>query len=188
MAKESTFVDEALADARSVLQPPFLIERGAALLYQVTVDNNLKLTVDPKIPVKGKSAFETDLCIFETKSDEIKIPRVVIELKERITTHDVLTYSAKARRHKQIYPYLRYGLAASSVKFVPGRFFTHNESMDFCAAMANIKKSDRREFWSALLKPEIGASRQLEQIAFGGLHPPIFRTEVMTSLASSGHG
>ena len=188
MAKESAFVDEALADAGSVLKPPFSIKRGSALLYQITVDNKLELTVNPEQPKRGYYAFQTDLCIFEKKSDRINIPRVVIELKERITTHDVITYSAKARMHKKVYPYLRYGLAASSVEFVPSRFFTHNESMDFCAPMAHIKKSDRIEFWSNLLKPEIEASRQLEQIAFGGCHPAIFRTVVMTSLASSGHG
>ena len=34
----------------------------------------------------------------------MEIPRVVMEFKPRITTHDVIIYSAKARKHKQIYP------------------------------------------------------------------------------------
>ena len=32
-----------------------------------------------------------------------------MEFKQGLSTHDVLTYSAKATRHKQVYPYLRYG-------------------------------------------------------------------------------
>jgi hypothetical protein len=99
MAEESKLVAEAQSAAEQVLRPPLSIKRGAALLYEVAVDNNLSLTVDPKHPIRGDSAFQTDLCVFEAKSDDIVIPRVVLEFKTRITTHDVLTYSAKARKH-----------------------------------------------------------------------------------------
>ncbi len=50
---------------------------------------------------------------------------MVFEFKTSLTTHDVLTYSTKARRHKQIYPYLRYGLLVSTETSVPRRFFIH---------------------------------------------------------------
>jgi hypothetical protein len=83
------------------------------LFYQLTLDNELNLIppVDqlPK-PRKGQPAFQTDLCVFEEKKEDLFIPRVVMEFKGSITTHDVLTYSAKARKHKQVYPYLRYGI------------------------------------------------------------------------------
>lgn len=42
-------------------------------------------------PRRGASAFQTDLCVFEDKSEEVTIPRVVIEFKTHISTHDVLT-------------------------------------------------------------------------------------------------
>jgi hypothetical protein len=96
MAEESKFVETALAAAKKVLLHPLSIQRGAVLLYEVSVDNNLSLTVDPKHPVRGDSAFQTDLCVFEAKSDDIVIPRVVLEFKTGISTHDVLTYSASA--------------------------------------------------------------------------------------------
>jgi hypothetical protein len=48
-----------------------------------------------------------------------------------MTTHDVLTYSAKARKHKQVYPYLRYGFVVPEVEFVPRRFFIHNDALDY---------------------------------------------------------
>src|SRR5689334_122662 len=107
MAEESKFVEVALAAAQRILEPPLSVKRGAALLYEVTVDNMLALTVDPKRPVRGDAAFQTDLCVFEAKAGEVVIPRVVLEFKVRISTHDILTYSAKARKHKQVYPYLR---------------------------------------------------------------------------------
>ena len=99
MAKESEFVAIAEAAAEAILAHPLKIRRGAALLYQVTVDNELSLTVDPKEPKRGNSASQTNLCIFEEKREGLFIPRVVMEFKARITAHDVLTYSAKARTH-----------------------------------------------------------------------------------------
>jgi hypothetical protein len=117
MAQESIFVEKALAEAKQVLRPPLIIERGAVLLYEITVDNNLRVTVNPKRPIRGDSAFQTDLCVFELKPNDIKLPRVVLEFKASITTHDIVTYSAKARKHKQVYRYLRYGLVVSNEIF-----------------------------------------------------------------------
>src|SRR4051812_43461255 len=112
--QEDPFVATAMAAASDVLAPPLSIHRGAALLYQVTVDNRLNIRVDPKKPMRGQSAFQTDLCVFETIDDQTQIPRVVLEFKSNLTTHDVLIYSTKARKHKQIYPYLRYGLIVAA--------------------------------------------------------------------------
>ena len=108
---EDPFVEEALRAAAEILDEPLVVRRGAALLYQITVNNRLKLVVNPKRPTRGQSAFQTDLCIFEKVSEGVEIPRVVMEFKPDISTHDVLTYSTKARKHKQVYPYLRYGSA-----------------------------------------------------------------------------
>jgi hypothetical protein len=178
MAEESIFVQTALEAARGLLQPPLSIQRGAALLYEVTVDNKLTLTVDPKRPVRGDSAFQTDLCVFESKENDILIPRVVLEFKIKITTHDILTYSAKARKHKNVYPYLRYGLIASNEAVVPRRFFIHNESLDFFAALRNTNVTELRNWFSNLISAEVKTSRQLESISFGGHRPQFFRTEL----------
>lgn len=177
MATESPFVAIALESAREVLKPPFVVQRGAALLYQVTVDNQLNLTVDPKRPMRGVSAFQTDLCIFEKMSEKVVLPRVVMEFKTSITTHDVLTYSAKARKHKQVYPYLRYGIVSEDSR-VPGRFFTHNESLDFFAAVGAIDKRELSAFLAKLLEQEAASSKQMELIAFGSLKTRLWRNEV----------
>jgi hypothetical protein len=155
------------------------MRRSAALLYQVTVDNGLNLTVNPKRPMRGTSAFQTDLCVFESKSEEVVIPRVVLEFKTKITTHDVLTYSAKARKHKQVYPYLRYGMVASDQAHVAGRVFNHNESLDFCAAVAGLDGDALRTFFADLFEAEVAASRRLESIFFGATRTRLFRSEIV---------
>jgi len=175
---EDIFVDEAMRVAREILKPPLSIRRGAALLYQVTVNNRLELTVDPKRPTRGQSAFQTDLCVFETLPDA-EIPRVVMEFKPNLSTHDVLTYSTKARKHKQVYPYLRYGLVVGNIHAIPGRFFTHNEGLDFCVAAASHKGERIQDLFASLLMKEVNASRRLEQIIFGHESVYVFREEVL---------
>ncbi len=101
-----------------------------------------------------------------------------MEFKTGITTHDVLTYSAKAVKHKLIYPYLRYGVLASSERSVPGRVFTHNEGLDFFAAVAELQEFEFKSFLALLLKDEIDSSKRLESIAFGTVQTRLFRTEV----------
>jgi hypothetical protein len=178
MPAESKFVEVAKQVAEAILPPPLVVQRGTALLYQVTVDNQLSLTVNVKRPTRGNSAFQTDLCILEQKSEDVSIPRVVMEFKTRITTHDVLTYSAKAAKHKQVYPYLRYGIVASNETAVPGRLFTHNESLDFCAAVAGLEGRELRDFFATLLAVEVESSRRLEAIAFGSVRTRLFRNEL----------
>lgn len=183
MAAESAFVDVAMAAAKDVLSAPLQIQRGRALLYQVTVDNRLALTVDVARPTRGNSAFQTDLCVFEQKTDTVAIPRVVMEFKTRITTHDVLTYSAKAQKHKQVYPYLRYGLIASGETAVPGRLFTHNEALDFCFAVDGLDRRALLESFRTLLDAEVESSRRLEAIAFGELRTRLFRNAITVDSA-----
>jgi hypothetical protein len=109
---------------------------------------------------------------------QIVLPRVVIEFKAKITTHDVLTYSAKARKHKQVYPYLRYGIVVSDIPTVPRRFFVHNEALDFIAALSDTSAQQLGSFFAQLLKVEVEASKCLESIAFGNLRTHLFRTGV----------
>jgi len=181
---ESEFIAVALGAAREVIGSPLSIVEGASLLYQVTVDNRLAINVNPKKPTRGNSAFQTDVCVFEEVSSDVTIPRVVLEFKASLSTHDVLTYSAKARRHKQVYPYLRYGLVIGNDTTIPGRFFTHNEALDFCVAGGSFKKNRLQELFARLLGEEVKASRTLEQIAFGQTPVFLFRSDVIADKGS----
>jgi hypothetical protein len=124
------------------------------------------------------AAFQTDLCIFEEKSPELLLPRIVLEFKTTLTTHDVLTYSMKAERHKAIYPYLRYGLVASAEARIPGRFFTHNEGIDFCLCVKGLSEEVYAKEFASILAEELECSRTPEQVAFGEAHAQVFRTHV----------
>ena len=177
--EEDVFVQEALAAAKEILAPPLIVLRHEPLLYQVTVNNRLKVTVDPRKLSRGQAAFQTDLCVFEDIDAEVRIPRVVMEFKAGVSTHDVITYSAKARKHKQVYPYLRYGLVIANETTVPGRFFTHNEALDFCVAAASYRVKCIHEIFATLLRDEVAASRRLEKIAFEKTPVHVFRSEIV---------
>jgi hypothetical protein len=181
MPQESVFVEVAHRLIEHQFQgQPLRVLRGAALLYQVTVDNNLRVMSEARIrsPKRGDSAFQTDLCIFEARSPEVSLPRVVLEFKTTLTTHDVLTYSMKAERHKAIYPYLRYGLVASSEPRIPGRFFTHNEGIDFCLCVKGLSEEVCAKEFASILAEELECSRTLERVAFGEAQARVFRTHV----------
>lgn len=67
----------------------------------------------------------------------------------------------------------------SDESVVPGRLFTHNEALDFCATVADYKGNRLSEVLAALLKAEVESSRRLEEIGFGKLRTHLFRTEVI---------
>ena len=165
--KESAFVKIFEAIARDQLGENAIVRRGANLYYEMPLNRRLELSnSDTKNPKRGSSAFQTDICVFE-EIDGIEFPRIVIEFKERITTHDILTYSTKAGKHKQIYPCLRYGILASEVSFIPKRFFTHNENIDFFIAAKNYRNSASvQDLARNLILEEIETSRILERIHF----------------------
>lgn len=183
--RETELVEIAKAAAESVISPPLKVERGRALLYELTLNNRLELAIGPdrvKTPRRGQGAFETDLCVVEEVAEGIELPRVVLEFKVGLSTHDVITYSSKAERHKRIYPYLRYGMIVGAEAKVPGKFHTHNEGMDFCfAAGGYLSDPNRlRATLTRLIDQEIAASRRLEEAIFERRPIALFRLEVVT--------
>lgn len=77
--------------------------------------------------------YETDVLITEVIADNVWKPRVVIEAKLKVHTHDAITYSEKAATHKRVHPYLRYGILIGDRKHypLPGRLFRHGAYFDF---------------------------------------------------------
>jgi hypothetical protein len=117
---------------------------------------------------------------FEEESKEVKvqIPRVVMEFKPGLSSHDVITYSTKARKHKNVYPYLRYGLGIGNEATIPGRFFIHNEALDFCIAARSYRLNRVHEIFASILRDEIATSRELEAIAFGRAPIQVYRSDI----------
>lgn len=125
----SVHTREVLAAA---LSGDYQVHQGASLLYRIEIDSSGRTSNDGQdAPRRGQYAFQTDILVTRAKT-----PLVVVELKAgSFSSHDVITYSWKAQRHKQVYPYLRYGFAVIGVEALGRRFLTHNEGFDFAAAI-----------------------------------------------------
>lgn len=115
----------------------YTVTEGENLLYKLFIDTegNLQPSSYGK-PKRGQWAFQTDILI-----KNHAVPLVVIETKYGgFSTHDVLTYSTKALKHKEVYPYIRYELLVGEISKIQGRFFTHNVGFDFAIALRNTEE------------------------------------------------
>lgn len=115
----------------------------------------------------NETSFETDMVVYE-KIDEKIIPRVIVEAKVgTVTTHDAITYSHKAMYHKNVIPFVRYGimLGARETYPLPGRLFRHGTNFDFLFSFVGYEPSKKEvETFVDMLKREITYSRQIEEI------------------------
>lgn len=176
--EESNFVNEFYDVCKKTLSKKFIVERKSNLLYELFLNRNLEISIiDTQNPKRGFSAFQTDICIYE-KIKDIYFPRIVIEFKTQITTHDILTYSSKAGKHKQIYPVLRYGILASDIEFIPNRFFIHNEHLDFFIAAKGYHGKKLNSLISKLILDEIKISKKLERIHFANHKYNYYRNDI----------
>lgn len=159
----------------------YYVTRGESLIYKFYVDAEGQLQpkkfvdaqgqLEPekfKTPKRGQLAFQTDLMIkrkLRVVYPLTGIPLVVIEVKfGSFTTHDILTYSAKATRHKEIYPYLRYGLVVGEARKIDKRFFTHNSGFDFALA---IEKTENLSEVTEIVKQQLQAAEQMLKVFQG---------------------
>lgn len=113
------------------------------------------------------SLFETDLVVYEKTEGKI-IPRVIIESKVgSVTTHDAITYSHKAMYHKNVIPFVRYGimLGARETYPLPGRLFRHGTNFDFLFSFVDYKPTGKeKRAFVQMVKKEIVYSKQIEEI------------------------
>lgn len=134
------------------------------------------LSYEDRIPVQRNIiAYETDILIYEIMGPKEWKPRVVIEGKlGSVTTHDAITYSQKALTHKNVHPYLRYGIILGNRKHypLPGRLFRHGAFFDFMLSWKAIEPSDEElNRLITLILEEVDASRNLDEILFNSRNP-----------------
>lgn len=91
---------------------------------------------------KGKKSYAVDVLVYRELDNDEKIPLVIVEGKIRgYSTHDVITYSEKARTHKSVFPHIQYGfivLDADDRDFMPLRYYLHS-GFDFEEIFPNIE-------------------------------------------------
>jgi hypothetical protein len=118
--------------------------------------------------------YETDVLIYE-KQEECWKPRIIIEGKlSKITTHDAITYSQKSETHKNVHPYLRYGILIGKRRHypLPGRLFRHGQNFDFMISWVNSDPT--KEEWQNLMELinlEYKASKDTEEFLFSSRKP-----------------
>jgi hypothetical protein len=129
---------QVAAEVRDVLarhlSPDYEVQNGRNILYKIEVGVSGRVSHEvASVPRRGHYAFQTDILIAKES-----LPLVVVELKlGSFSTHDVITYSWKAERHKRVYPYLRYGFVVVGLDTLGRRFVTHNEGFDFAMALSD---------------------------------------------------
>lgn len=156
--KEKQF-QESLCELLKMNLPNYCVGSGKSLLYKLIIDADGDLKPkDVSTPKRGNYAFQTDILISNNK-----INLVAIELKvNRFTTHNVLTYSTKALKHKEVYPYLRYGFIIGGIKNINKRFFTHNSGFDFSIAVDDLKKDEKTII--KIVKKQIQSAEKMSEI------------------------
>jgi len=124
-------------------------------------------TSDWNIDKYDATLFETDMIIYEKVSDRI-VPRVIIESKvDSVTTHDAITYSHKASYHKNVIPFVRYGIMCGNrgTYPLPGRLFRHGTNFDFLFSFVGYEPTNKeKEVFVEMLRKEIKYSQQFEEI------------------------
>ncbi len=164
-------IQEILADSQ------YEVKTGKNLIYKVIVNPQGKY--EPKEaenPMRGNYAFQTDLLIM--KKDK-QLPLVVIETKYKsFSTHDILTYSTKAQKHKEIYPYLGYGLVVGGINVIQNRFFTHNSGFDFALALKRINDFSLIKL-GMIIKDQINNAELLLDIITDKNRTGSFNTRIM---------
>ncbi len=111
--------------------------------------------------------YEVDLIIKEKRNNN-SIPKLIIESKYgKITTHDTITYSNKAKAHKDLYSGLRYGLMIgnSNEKGVSPRIIQHGNEFDFMIVFQNDNPNEKEwKTFIEVIKKNLTISNKLESI------------------------
>ena len=157
---------DRLRESVQRLNPSLFVEVGKKVVYAQEV-----LTYASSGPSTFHTMkYETDILIGEGPFPEDWKPRIVIEGKiNTVTTHDAITYSQKSLTHKNVHPYMRYGILLGNIgnNGLPGRLFRHGSSFDFMLAWKEYNPSDPE--WTEfirVIKGELQASRKLERIIY----------------------
>lgn len=162
----------------------YQVETHKSLLYTLHIDENgdilINLNADGEPKRGGGSGFEQDILIYEHVDGKTTIvPRVAVEVKFRgVTTHDALVYSEKARRIRQIYPYIRYGMFLGDMEFVPPRVLRLGTEFDFIVTVGNPPGQNELPTLVDILLDELKTSHILGQILTGDESVSMYRKKI----------
>jgi hypothetical protein len=159
-------VKKRLEEEKSFLKKNIFFSTSKRVPYSFEVLSYL----NDKPEGKNIIRYETDLLVFQKIDNEKWKPRIIIEGKiDSVTTHNAITYSQKASTHKNVHPYLRYGILLGNRKHypLPGRLFRHGAYFDFMLSWKAFKPTENEwKNFLDIINSEIEYSEQLEEILF----------------------
>lgn len=187
MSGERAWVETVKSDIEKALKRKnILVQTGRRLPYALHISGYPNNAGEPDFtkPEQGELyPYQTDLLILERQSDGKNwVPRVVVEFKlGDVSTHDALTYSAKAATHKNVHPYLRYGIVVGNFsRPVPRRLIRHGHHFDFMLTLGSKKLSDaHRKQLVQLLTDEVTASQELSKLYSRAIKPTLLHRKLV---------
>lgn len=117
---------------------------------------NNKILIAEKKQSKDYYQLDILICKDTEKLSEVE-PLVIIEVKNKgYTSHDIIVYSDKAKRHKILYPHIKYGFVViNSKQPLSYKYFSHAENFDFAYLLDVDDKHDVGYFIENILVKEI---------------------------------
>ena len=176
MSGEREWVETVKRDVEKALaRKNMIVETSRRLPYAMHISSYKSRAFEPGFAEPAATetyGYQTDLLIAERLAEPGNwVPRVVVEFKlGSISTHDALTYSAKAATHKNVHPYLRYGIVVGKYAGpVPRRLMRHGHQFDFMLMLQSdtLTDTDRKQL-VRLLKEEVEASRSIGKLLTKG--------------------
>jgi hypothetical protein len=171
--------------------PGYELETGISIFYSLYIDEGGNIPTNQNEngePIRGNgTGFEQDILLYERVTGQTSIvPRVAIEVKfGGVTTHDAIVYSEKARRLRNVYPYLRYGFLIGDVPSLPPRLLRLGTDFDFILRMSNPLLHEEKDQLTSLLKEEIETSQKLGKIFSRKASVQLLRRKVILEAGNS---
>jgi len=165
--------------------PGYELETGISIFYSLNIDEDGNIPINQNEkgePIRGRgTSFEQDILLYERVAGQTSIvPRVAVEVKfGGVTTHDAIVYSEKARRLRNVYPYLRYGFLIGNLPSLPPRLLRIGTDFDFIIRISNPLLQEEKEHLITLLNEEIETSRKLGLVFSGKVSVQLLRRKVI---------
>lgn len=181
---ELSFTKALVEELRSSF-PGWEMGTGISILYSLFIDEKGNISINQNEkgePIRGMgTGFEQDILLYERVSGQTSIvPRVAVEVKfGGVTTHDAIVYSEKARRLRNVYPYLRYGFLVGDLSSLPARLLRMGTDFDFIFRISNPPIQEEQDHLIAILKEEIETSQKLGMVFYGRTNVQLLRRKII---------
>jgi hypothetical protein len=170
---EEEFTDDLVSKLR-LEADRYRVATRKSVLYSMVINDDgvvdMGVDTDSGEPIRGRGkGFQQDILVYQQsdRGHTSVVPRLIVEVKlNRVTSHDAIVYSEKAKRIKRIYPFVRFGLLLAGMAVVPARVLRLEDNFDFMLVVNNPPKPHELDGLRSLFHDELRASNNLAEILF----------------------